>query len=137
MGTLFSKKVHIAAAAQFAGTEFKAFPRKDMRALKSRQITLKMGSEAKTWKILYTFIAASGSVVQTILRQSLDGTGAPAANTDTDVILTGADAEVLLTGGGQIQVITSGATAAMDAEILYEEVDATPVRGRLDPDMTR
>ena len=137
MASRFSKVVHIAAGAQLLGTELKASTGKDM-GLRPTEILLKMGTESKTWKIYKTWTAADGStIIKSILKQSTDDNGAPAANTVADVVLTGADIGVVLSAGEQIQAETSGATAAIELYVQYEEIDLSKTRRQYDPARTR
>jgi len=135
-GKVFAKTLHVAAGSQMLGTELKAQTKSGL-ALRVREIFLKMGTESKTWKIYKTWPNASGTVIQSILRQSTDANGAAAADTVADVQLTQPDLDVILLPGEQIQLYTSGATAALDGYVQYEEVDVSETRKLSDPQRTR
>lgn len=120
MGKLLSFDADVAAASQFTGAEFKAQSTDPTRrALKLVELNLQMGTESKTWRVEKR--RADGTVFG-LIQQSTDAMGVPAANTDESVILKGADVEVFLGPGDQIQIVTTGATAAMRCEQLFEEV---------------
>lgn len=121
MSNLIKKRVDIAAASQFAGTEFRVqAPNPDKQVLRLKQALLQMGTESKTWR--FVVVDTDGAQIA-LIQQSTDAMGVPAANTDESVILKGEDVEVILDKGQQVQVITTGATAAMRATLYFEVVD--------------
>lgn len=115
-------EVDIGAGNQFLGTEFKAqAPTDPLRNfLRLKELNLEMGTESKTYRIEKR--RANGDILA-LIQQSTDGMGAPAANTDESVVLKGEDIEVKLAPGEQIQIVTTGATAAMRCKIIFEETD--------------
>lgn len=118
-----SQTVNITAGQQFGGTEFSPnLVVTSNRLLVVKQILLKMGSESKQWLIYHRFGTNPSTAVKHIVLQSTSG-GVPGANTDTDVFVSGADAEMHLISGSQVQFQTIGATAAMTATLIYEEVE--------------
>lgn len=129
MGQLFFKTASIAAASQFLGTELSAASAKANRVLLVKEVLLKMGSEAKTWSIQKVYSQGGGTVRSVLLSAS--------ASTATDVAMRDADAAIYLFPGEQIQVQTTGATAAMTLRVQYEELDNTATRSALDPHVTR
>lgn len=118
-GKLVTQERSIAAAAQFGGTEFSVASPNPNGSLKLLELDLEMGTESKTWRVVKT--NSAGTVIA-LIQQSTDSMGAPAANTDESVVLIGPDVELLLERGDQIQIITTGATAAMVAKVYFEEV---------------
>ena len=136
-GLIFKKRASIAAGSQFLGTEFTPQVKKgkDARLLRLKAVHILKGAESATWKIVKTVdytapdsgAAPASPVKQHVLWQSLDGAGAPAANTDTDVTVAGADAEaIILLPGEQVQIVTTGLSAAAVATIVYEELVNLP-----------
>jgi len=116
---LISQARTITAGQQFAGTEFSIGPADPNNALRLLEVNLRMGTESKTWRIEKR--KTDGTVI-VLLQQSTDPTGVPAANTAEGVVMRGDDVEVLLLAGEQIQIKTTGATAAMRAQIYLEEL---------------
>lgn len=146
MGQVFSKRISIGAGNQFLGTELKAFAPKPDQILKVKGVFIQKGSESATWQVKKTVnytapnsgTAPVSPVKSHIVFQSVDGSGVPGANTDTDVAITGADAESLvLLKGEQIQITSTGLTAAAVAEVMYEVVDNLPTRAANAPLVTR
>lgn len=131
VGQTFSKEVTIAAASQFLGTEFSAFPpgMKPNQRLRAKELYLKMGSESKTWQVVKKWRNGAGTLQTSIIRQN--------TGTETDVILTGADLDISLRAGEQVQIVTTSATAAMNAQIVYEVEDDSPTRRINDPKLQR
>lgn len=125
---LFQKTASITAGSQFLGTEFKVAAPKGDRILIAKEIFLKMGSESKTYTISKVR-TISGVTVKSVLKTD--------TSTDTDALLTGTDAGFTLFAGEQIQIETTSATAAMQAQIVFEEIDNSPSKARLDPAQTR
>ncbi len=115
--SLITREVTIQAGSQFLGTEFSVAPAKPGNILRLKELDLEMGPESKTWIVRKN----TRGGLQLVLAQSLDDTGAPAANTDTDVLIKGEDIEVILEPGDQIQIVTTGATSEMRAKIYYGE----------------
>lgn len=118
MGIRFSRSVRIAPGSQFVGTEFSVAAQNNQKTLVVREIWLQMGAEAKDYSITKTR-TIGGDVVSSLIRDE-------AASMDTDVVLSGQDADFILGAGSQIQFLTTGATSAMYAEVIYEEIDNTP-----------
>lgn len=110
----------VPAASQFLGTEFKIQPKSDRSILMLRELDLQMGTESKTFRIVKR--NAAGSQIA-LIQQSVDGTGAPAPSTAESVVLKGDDVELIFGYGDQIQITTSGATAAMRAKLYFLELD--------------
>lgn len=146
MGQVFSKRVSIAAGSQFLGTELKAFAPKPNQILRVKGIFIQKGSEAATWQVKKTVnytapdsgTAPASPLKSHIAFQSVDGSGVPGANTDTDIAITGADAESLtLLKGEQVQITSTGLTAAAVAEVVYEVLDNLPTRAGNAPIVTR
>lgn len=79
-----------------------------------------MGAEAKTWSIIKKF-TVSGITVESLIRSATD--------TTSSLVLAGDDADFALLNGEQIQIKTTGATSAMQARIVYEEVDNSDALG--------
>ena len=130
MGTVFFKTANVSPTAQFLGTEFSAAPSRPRdRILKVREIYPKMGPEAKDFSIEKVF-TQDGVTVRSLIN------GGTASNTE-DVAITGTDADILLLAGEQIQFVTTSATAAMQARVLYEELDNGQEPGLRDPKVTR
>lgn len=130
MGTRFQKSASVDAGDQFLGTELKAMASNPKsKRLQVKEIYLKMGSEAKDWSVLKTF-TIDGVDVEIPLRSDT-------ASADTEVAITGSDADFSLLSGEQIQFLTSGATSAMQARVVYEEVDNSADRSKTDPVYTR
>lgn len=139
MGRTFFRDVDIGAGSQFLGTEFAAMAKNSEYKLVVREIRIKMGSELKSWQIRkrYTSTGTFG-VVSSIHFQSVDGSGVPGANNDTDVVVNGDDAaRIELLSGEQVQITTSGATAAMHCRVTFEEVPNDPAPRSRDPKPTR
>lgn len=131
MGQTFSKQASILAGSQFLGTEFSAFPPggKAGLRLRARELYLKMGSESKTWQVIRKWTNPAGTVISSIVRQN--------TGTETDVVLVGTDLDLSLRAGEQIQIVTTSATAALSAQIVYEVEDDSPTRRINDPVQTR
>ncbi len=130
MGTVFFKTANVTQTNQFDGDEFSAAPSKARdRILRVREILLKMGSESKGFEIQKVF-TQGGVTVRSQINVGI-------ASTATDVVITAEDANILLLAGEQIQIVTTGATSAMQARILYEELDNSQERAPNDPKVTR
>lgn len=129
MSKRFQLSAEIPAASQFLGSEFALRFGKPNKAYKVLEIHLIMGAEAKTYSILKTMRFAAG-LFSSVLRTDT------ASNT-TSVVLSGADAGFVLLPGEQIQFTTAGATSAMFARVVYEEVDNSPEPAFNDPKFTR
>jgi hypothetical protein len=119
LGKMLVFEADIGAGSQFAGSEFRAQARTKGAWLKLKELDLQMGTESKTFRVEKR--DGEGNLV-ILIQQSTDASGAPAANTDESLLLTGPDIEVLLSPSEQIQVVTSGATSAMKAKLYLEEV---------------
>ncbi len=115
--SLITREVTIQAGQQFLGTEFSVAATKPGNVLRLKELDLQMGPESKTW--IVRKVTKGG--LQLALARSLDDTGAPAAATDTDVLIKGEDIEVILEPGDQVQIVTTGATSEMRAKIYYDE----------------
>jgi hypothetical protein len=130
MGLHFYKAVSIGAGSQFLGTEFAAAPSKPSKQiLRVKEIYLQMGSEAKDYDIAKVFTQNSTSISMSLVTAS--------ASADQEIIIKGTDADILLLPGENIQITTASATSAMEARIVYEEMDNTPARAVNDPQVTR
>ena len=136
MSARFTKTAHIAAGSQLAGTELSAQTRAGL-ALLVAEVLLHMGSESKTWKLIKTWKNSAGDLISSVVRQSVDANGVPAADTTSDVALTGSDINITLLPGEQLQAITVGATAAIDLYVQYQEIDVSETRRLSDPIRTR
>ncbi len=129
MGQVFFRTVNITGGSQFLGTEFTAAGKSPSRILKVREIVLNMGIESKGFEIQKVF-TQGGVTVKSQINVGI-------ASTVTNVFITGADAEILLLSGEQIQIVTTGASSAMQARVLYEELDNSQERAPNDPKVTR
>jgi hypothetical protein len=125
MGRLVTVEAEITAGQQFLGTEFRAQSSNPGRKLlQLKELTLQMGTEAKTFRVERR---RPDGTITNLIQQSTDDFGAPATTTDESLMLKGSDVEVTLDQGEQIQITTAGATSAMRARILYEEVPVSSV----------
>ena len=106
----------IAAGSQFAGTEFAA--QHSGAAIRVHEVLLQMGSESKTWVIYKRWVNAVGTACNALLARSVDGDGAAGASTDTSVAYA-PDVPMYLSPGESIAIITTSATAAMEAQVMY------------------
>lgn len=105
----------VAAGHQFVGFEFAVSPPNADSHLRVRELNLKMGPEAKSWRIAK--VDETGTA--TAILQSA-GFGGQADDTTTDVVLIGSDIDVLLFPGDRIGIFTLGATAAMRASLYFD-----------------
>lgn len=142
MGQFFFRSFNVLAAAQALGTELSVQPSKAGLSLVVREIIAKTGVESKS--IFVEKVFTQGSVA---VRSILDSR---AASTLIDYVwkdglfIAAAAASVLslatptvLMPGEQIQIRTTGLTAAAQFRVLYEELDNSAPRRSNDPRVTR
>lgn len=125
MPKLFTFTQEHAAGTNWAGTEFRV-QTPSRNALRLKELDLKMGTEAKSFRI--EKVDKTG-VVLALLHQSTDSVGNPAVTTAESVVITGGEYEVLLEPGDQIQITSTGMTAASRAKLYAEELDLQAASG--------
>jgi hypothetical protein len=113
------------AGTNWIGTEFRV-QSPSRNALRLKELDLKMGTEAKAFRIEKR--DRDGNPLA-LLHQSTDSVGNPAVTTAESVVITGAEYEVILEPGDQIQVISSGMTAASRVKLYFEEMDLQAASG--------
>jgi len=119
MGKLLAFEQVKEAGQQFVGNEFAVQSPNRRKVLRLKEVSLQMGTESKTYRIEKR---DSQGQLLALLQQSIDPqTGAPAPTISESVVIVGTEFEVLLQPGEQIQVVSSGATAAMRARLYLEE----------------
>lgn len=127
MGERFKKTVTITAGQQFLGTELAAHPPKPRTMLVVRDVFIKTGSESKSIQVNKAWKNAAGATINSIVESA-------SASTATDFEFA---PNLHLLPGEQVQITSQSATAAMNAEIVYEVLDNSPVSRAHDPSYTR
>jgi len=122
---LFTFTQEHAAGTNWGGTEFRV-QTPSRNALRLKELDLKMGTEAKSFRI--EKVDKTG-VVLALLHQSTDSVGNPAVTTAESVVITGGEYEVLLEPGDQIQITSTGMTGASRAKLYAEELDLQAASG--------
>lgn len=119
MGRRFSLQASITAGQQFLGTEFNAQPLKANSKLIVREVLVLKGAENAQLQL--SKAVAFGGTTRLLPLKAAD-TGTTTNGSTTQITEGTSDRVTDLLPGEQVQLVSTGATAAMFAQIQYEEV---------------